>query len=97
MPTFLQDALREGGLFAVAVVCLAVTSVFYRMWRSERDINQGVMKAGQDGAATQSKSNADLASALNRLADGFNRVADEVQRTREEQLRYRLEHQDGDT
>jgi hypothetical protein len=79
-------------LFAVAVVCLAVTSVFYRMWAGERSRNEALAKSVIDQAGPMAKTLADLTNSNNRQADALDALADEVQRTREETLRYRLEH-----
>lgn len=91
MPTWLQDALREGGLFAVAVVCLAVTSVFYRMWAGERAYNREMTAESQRQALRTNEVLTKLIDVVDRYADASDSLADQVQRTREEELRDRLD------
>lgn len=90
MPVWLQDALREGGLFAVAVVCLAVTSVFYRMWAKERDYNREMAAENQRQTLRTTEVMTKLIDVVDRYADANDSLADQVQRTREEELRDRL-------
>ena len=91
MPAWLQEALREGGLFAVAVICLAVTSVFYRMWAKERDYNREAAAENQRQALRMSEALGKIAEGSERNADALESLADQVQRTREEDLRDRLD------
>lgn len=90
-PEWVTEALRQGGLLAVAVICLAWSTVFFRMWRLERDINLSFARGAQDAAAADAKGKAELAAAITSNTHALQALADEVQRTREEQLRHRLE------
>lgn len=91
MPAWLQEALREGGLFAVSVVSLAVSSVFYRMWAKERDYNRETTAENQRQALRMSETVIKMADAVERQADAIESLADQEQRTREEDMRERLE------
>ena len=97
MPVWVQEALKQGGLFAVAVICVVVAvasfRIFYGMWKDERKRNSDREDAMQVQAAAGAKANADLASAMNRQADVIEGHTHELQRQREEQLRRRLEQQ----
>jgi sensor histidine kinase YesM len=99
MPTWLTEALRQGGLFAVAVVCVAVmiatVRIFHGMWRTERDRNDTLTASILDKLGAFAKTLGELTNSNNRQADALDAMADEVQRTREDQLRYRLESSKG--
>ncbi len=99
MPVWVQETLKQGGLFAVAVICLTFTyagiKIFHGMWKEERKRNSDREDRLQEQAAASAKANADLAAAMNRQADVIEGHTHELQRWREEQLRRRLEKREA--
>lgn len=91
MPAWLQEALKQGGLFAVAVICIAWSWVFYRMWQSERAYARDMAAENQRQAVQTKEAVNKMAEAGERCVDAIEALADQVQRTREEDLRDRID------
>lgn len=90
-PQWITEALKQGGLFAVAVICLAWSTVFFRMWKSEREYNRQQAEANQSQAMKMTEAVNKVAEYVDRQSDAIDAMADQLQRTREEDLRDRLD------
>jgi hypothetical protein len=90
-PEWITEALKQGGLFAVAVICLAWSTVFFRMWKGERAYSREQSEANQSQAMKMTEAVNKMAEAGERQADAIETLADQVQRTREEDLRSRID------
>lgn len=82
MPTFIEEALKQGGLFAVAIVCLAGTVATVRifLWLYKRILDR--VDVLVDRSHTKSESDmkivADLQRTVDKQADAVDAVADQV-------------------
>lgn len=82
MPAWVQAALKEGGLFAVAIICLAITVATVRifLWLYKRilDRNDVLVDRAHNKSESDMSIVAGLSKAVDKQADAIDAVADQV-------------------
>lgn len=94
---WIDRALKEGGLFAVAVVCLSGTvgavRIFIWLYKRILDRNDTLVDRAHNKSEGDMKIVADLRATVDRQADAIEAMADEVSDLKE--LIHRLLEQRG--